>query len=174
MEKYCYKVLGAEVRDDPQYISFDQCQQDCNKLGGKLASIHSEAENTLIWQNLGNIYHGPPFRKTDYVDYLQKPSWIFFCIFFAIHSSNRHEKHSQMLKTLFWVFQHSRNTDWCALRGVGMNSKHFFTYNLNLPMKNMFFQFLSTPLRKHNHTITQSNMYLVKNHEFICSELFYL
>ena len=74
LEKYCYKVLGAEVRDDPQYISFDQCQQDCNKLGGKLASIHSEAENTLIWQNLGNIYHGPPFRKTDYVDYLQKPS----------------------------------------------------------------------------------------------------
>jgi hypothetical protein len=40
----------------------------------------------------------------------------------------------------------------CALRGVPMNSKllEFFTYHLNLPLKNFFFQFLSTALRKLN------------------------
>ena len=71
LEPYCYKVLGAEVRDDPQYTSFDQCQQDCNKLGGELASIHSEAENLLIWRNLGyqdsihiDSINNIPFRKT--------------------------------------------------------------------------------------------------------------
>ena len=60
-ENYCYKILGAEVYDDPQYISFYQCKQDCNKLGGELASIHSEAENSLIYENLAGMY--PP-RKT--------------------------------------------------------------------------------------------------------------
>ena len=64
LQQYCYKILGAEVRDNPQYISFYQCKQECNKLGGKLASIHSQAENMLIYRNLGNIYRGPPFRKT--------------------------------------------------------------------------------------------------------------
>ena len=39
---------------------------------------------------------------------------------------------------------------YCALRGVPMNSKllEFFNYDLNLPLKNIFFQFLSTALRK--------------------------
>ena len=38
----------------------------------------------------------------------------------------------------------------CILRGVPMNSKllEFFTYYLNLPLKNTFFQFLLTALRK--------------------------
>ena len=63
LQQYCYKILGAEVIGDPQYISFYQCKQECNKLGGKLAYIHSEAENALIYQNLGNTYHGKT-RKT--------------------------------------------------------------------------------------------------------------
>ena len=50
--------------------------------------------------------------KTGNVDYLKRPSWKKLLYFFAIHSSSRHEKCCQMLQTLFWVFQYSRNTGW--------------------------------------------------------------
>ena len=101
-ENYCYKILGAEVYDDPQYISFYQCKQDCNKLGGELASIHSEAENSLIYENLGDIYHGPPFRKTliglkddkwldgtylDFTKWYAEPETFWDCAFIGGYST---------------------------------------------------------------------------------------
>ena len=33
--------------------------------------------------------------------------------FFGIFSSSRHEKRCQILQTLFWTFQYSRNSQWC-------------------------------------------------------------
>ena len=36
LDQYCYKVLGAEVAFYPQYMSFYQCKQECNAIGGKL------------------------------------------------------------------------------------------------------------------------------------------
>ena len=36
LQQYCYKVLGAEVDYYPQYMSFYQCKQECNAIGGKL------------------------------------------------------------------------------------------------------------------------------------------
>ena len=36
LHQYCYKVLGAEVAYYPQYMSFYQCKQECNAIGGKL------------------------------------------------------------------------------------------------------------------------------------------
>ena len=48
--------------------------------------------------------------KTDNVDYLKNPPWIFFCVcIFAIHSSSKHEKCCQMSLWLFSLFQGSRN-----------------------------------------------------------------
>jgi hypothetical protein len=46
---------------------------------------------------------------------------FFFLHFFAIHSSGRHEKHSQMLQTLFWVFQHSRKPVCVAMCKTNFN-----------------------------------------------------
>ena len=34
LQQYCYKVLGAEVDYYPQYMSFYQCKQECNEIGG--------------------------------------------------------------------------------------------------------------------------------------------
>ena len=47
--------------------------------------------------------------NTDNVDYLKMPPY-FFSHIFAITSSSGREKYCQMLQTLFWVFQCSRNT----------------------------------------------------------------
>ena len=42
---------------------------------------------------------------------LKKPLWEFnFFHIFGIPSSSRHEKHCQMLQTLFWLFQCSKNS----------------------------------------------------------------
>ena len=42
---------------------------------------------------------------------LKKPPWEFnFLHIFRIPSSSRHEKCCQLLQTLFWVFQYSRNS----------------------------------------------------------------
>ena len=42
---------------------------------------------------------------------LKKPPWEFnFFHIFGITSSSRHEKCCQILRTLFWVFQYSRNS----------------------------------------------------------------
>jgi hypothetical protein len=42
---------------------------------------------------------------------------LFFLLFFAIHSSSIHKKHRQILQTLFWVCQHSRNTcEHCSFK----------------------------------------------------------
>ena len=44
---------------------------------------------------------------------LKKPPWEFnFFHIFEIPSSSRHEKCCQILQTLFWVFQYSRNSQW--------------------------------------------------------------
>ena len=46
--------------------------------------------------------------------------WNFFLHRFAMHSSSRHKKHCQMLQTLFWVFQYSRNTAFLRLSNNGV------------------------------------------------------
>jgi hypothetical protein len=47
----------------------------------------------------------------------KKPLWEFnFFHIFGIPSSSRHEKHCQILQTLFWVFQNSRNSQWLVIR----------------------------------------------------------
>ena len=44
---------------------------------------------------------------------LKKPPWEFnFFHIFGIPSSSRHEKRCQMLQTLFWLFQCSKNPRW--------------------------------------------------------------
>ena len=35
LDENCYVVLGAEVEYYPQYMSFYQCKQACNEIGGK-------------------------------------------------------------------------------------------------------------------------------------------
>ena len=40
LQQYCYNILGAEVDYYPQYMSFYECKQDCNGLGG-----------TYFWNN---------------------------------------------------------------------------------------------------------------------------
>ena len=45
----------------------------------------------------------------------RKPSWEFnFFHIFGIPSSGRHKKRCQILQTLFWVFQYSRNSQFSA------------------------------------------------------------
>ena len=34
LQQYCYNILGAEVDYYPQYMSFYECKQDCNGIGG--------------------------------------------------------------------------------------------------------------------------------------------
>jgi hypothetical protein len=56
-----------------------------------------------IWQHI----FAPPWSA------LKKPLWEFnFFHIFGIPSSSRYEKHSQMLQTLFWLFQCSKNSRW--------------------------------------------------------------
>ena len=44
---------------------------------------------------------------------LKRPPWEFnFLHIFGIPSSSRHEKCCQILQTVFWVFQYSRNSQW--------------------------------------------------------------
>jgi hypothetical protein len=49
-------------------------------------------------------------------------------IFFGIPSSSRHEKYCQILQTLFWVFQYSRNSKWNVFRKslYWQNLSYFF------------------------------------------------
>ena len=50
---------------------------------------------------------------------LKKPPWEFnFFHIFGIPSSSRHEKCCQILQTLFWVFQYSRNSQCEAKRNA--------------------------------------------------------
>ena len=45
--------------------------------------------------------------------------WLFegyFFHIFGIPSSSRHEKCCQILQTLFWVFQYSKNSQWSLLK----------------------------------------------------------
>ena len=51
------------------------------------------------------------FWATCKIAHLKKPLWEFnFFYIFGIPSSSRHEKCCQILQTLFWVFQYSRNS----------------------------------------------------------------
>ena len=44
LQQYCYKILGAEVDYYPQYMSFYECKQDCNGLGGIFEIILQQKE----------------------------------------------------------------------------------------------------------------------------------
>ena len=61
---YCYFILGADVPNEPQFNNRSQCVDGCSQIGGSLASIHSEEENSFIFGLLGGLYRGPPFRPT--------------------------------------------------------------------------------------------------------------
>ena len=59
---------------------------------------------------------------------LKKPPWEFnFYHIFGIPSSSRHEKCRQILQTLFWVFQYSRNSQWghYLIQGFSYSKKLF-------------------------------------------------
>ena len=50
---------------------------------------------------------------------LKKPPWEFnFFHIFGFPSLCRHEKHCQILQTLFWVFQYSTNSQCCGIAVV--------------------------------------------------------
>ena len=56
---------------------------------------------------------------------LKKPPWEFnFFHIFGNPSSNRHEKRCQMLQTLFWLFQGSKNPRWIVLTCHGFVCIH--------------------------------------------------
>ena len=50
------------------------------------------------------------------LNYIKNLLWNdFFFAFFSFRSSSRHEKRCQILQTLLWVFQYSRNIQWTCL-----------------------------------------------------------
>ena len=54
---------------------------------------------------------------------LKKPPWEFnFFYIFGIPSSSRHEKRCQMLQTLFWLFQCSKNPRWSSKNFIKLNN----------------------------------------------------
>ena len=61
---------------------------------------------------------------------LKKPPWEFnFFHIFGIPSSSRHEKCCQILQTLFWVFQYSRNSQW--QQWVVVVAEYLIAYHLS-------------------------------------------
>ena len=48
LQQYCYNILGAEVDYYPQYMSFYECKQDCNGLGGIFEIILQQKETYVL------------------------------------------------------------------------------------------------------------------------------
>jgi len=62
-ETSCYKILN---NNNQHYNHIDTCRAECNAQGGNLASIHSEEENTFIYNLLRP-------GKTDFAD---QETWL--------------------------------------------------------------------------------------------------
>ena len=80
---------------------------------------------------------------------LKKPPWEFnFFHIFGIPSSSRHEKLCQMLQTLFWLFQCSRNPQCTAMFIYRNKSNRFLIIKENI---HIFFQahFFSPKILQH-------------------------
>jgi hypothetical protein len=74
-----------------------------------MSGLQKNAKNKFS-QVLFEIIHIIRFEMhMDRLDKSENISIVKKMHFFTIHSSSRHEKRFQMLQTLFWLFQYSRN-----------------------------------------------------------------
>ena len=84
---------------------------------------------------------------------LKKPPWEFnFFHIFGIPPSSRHEKWCQMLQTLFWLFQCSKNPRWHRWKSSGKTFSSYYNNHWHKNSMKILFWIFVWPLHLNQFT----------------------